>query len=138
MRSAFATSVRTAVRPPVTTALSATSAGRALVLTDASPGALVSTATDVAREAAAHAVDLASAVTTETVVRTVYKAPVASLVFSFLLGGLFFSLFFSTVAAIIALGKENTRRLWEVLGIVCRRNWSVLKLSMQVTMVSCG
>lgn len=106
-------------------------------LADTASGALVSTAnaaTDVALEVAAHAVDIASTVTTQTVVRTVYKAPFLSLAISFFLGGLFFSTVVAFIAAIIALGKENTRRLREVIGILYRRNWVVWKLSMQLTM----
>jgi hypothetical protein len=34
------------------------------------------------------------------------------------------------------LGRENTRRAREVLVIVLRRNWSVVMISMQFTMVS--
>jgi hypothetical protein len=56
------------------------------------------------------------------------------LAISFLLGGLFFSTVAAGVAAVVALGKENTRRLREVMLIVARRNWSVMKLSMQLTM----
>ena len=67
---------------------------------------------------------------------TIYKAPFLSLAISFLLGGLFFSTVAATVAAIIALGKENSRRLREVIGIVYRRNWSVIRLSTQLTLVS--
>lgn len=53
---------------------------------------------------------------------------------SFLLGGLFFSTVAAFFAGFIALGKKNTRRLQEVMGILYRRNWSVMKLSMQLTM----
>ena len=59
-----------------------------------------------------------------------------SLAISFILGGLFFSTVAAFIAAIIALGKENSRRLREVVGIVYMRTWSVMKLSMQLTMVS--
>jgi len=107
------------------------------VLADTASECIVSTAnaaTDVALEVATHAVDIASTVTTDTVVQTMYKAPFLSLAISFILGGLFFSTVAAFVAAIIALGKENTRRLREVVGIVYRRNWSVMKLSMQLTM----
>ena len=109
------------------------------VLVDSASDALLSTAnaaTDAALEVAAHAVDIATTVTTDTVVQTIYKAPFISLAISFLLGGLFFSTVAAVVASIIALGKENTRRMREVFGIVYRRNWSVLKLSVQFTMVS--
>ncbi|KAL9180794.1 hypothetical protein ACHAXT_011247 [Thalassiosira profunda] len=114
------------------------------VLADTASEALVSTAsaaTDAAIEVAASAVEtmidtaaIASTVTTDTVVQTIYKAPFFSLAISFLLGGLFFSTVAATIAAIIALGKENTRRLREVAGIVWRRNWTVWRLSMQLTM----
>jgi len=107
------------------------------VLADTASTAIASTAnaaTGAALEVAAHAVDIASTVTTDTVVRTIYKAPFLSLALSFLLGGLFFSTVAAFVAAVIALGKENTRRLREVIGIVYRRNWTVLKLSVQLTM----
>ncbi|KAL7530488.1 hypothetical protein ACHAXR_007531, partial [Thalassiosira sp. AJA248-18] len=107
------------------------------VLADTASTAIVSTAnaaTDAALEVAAHAVDIAATVTTDTVVRTIYKAPFLSLAISFLLGGLFFSTVAAFVAAIIALGKENSRRLREVIGIVYRRNWSVIKMSTQLTM----
>jgi len=57
-----------------------------------------------------------------------------SLAISFILGGLFFSTVAAFVAAIVALGKENSRRLREVVGIVYRRNWSVMKSAMQLTM----
>lgn len=107
------------------------------LLADTASEAIVSTAnaaTDAALEVAAHAVDIAAAVSTDTVVQTIYKAPFLSLAISFLLGGLFFSTVAAGVAAVVALGKENTRRLREVMLIVARRNWSVMKLSMQLTM----
>jgi len=109
------------------------------VLADTATEALTNTAnaaTDAALEVAAHAVDIATTVTTDTVVQTIYKAPFISLAISFLLGGLFFSTVAAVIASIIALGKENTRRLREVIGIVYRRNWTVMKISMQFTMVS--
>ena len=109
------------------------------VLADTATEAITSTAnaaTDAALEVAAHAVDIATTVTTDTVVQTIYKAPFISLAISFLLGGLFFSTVAAVIASIIALGKENTRRLREVIGIVYRRNWTVMKISMQFTMVS--
>ena len=105
------------------------------VLADTATEAITSTAnaaTDAALEVATHAVE----VTTDTVVQTIYKAPFISLAISFLLGGLFFSTVAAVIASIIALGKENTRRLREVIGIVYRRNWTVMKISMQFTMVS--
>ena len=126
MRAAFA-----GVRTFAAAAATAGVPRPATIALRATPGAA-----DAALEVAAHAVDLAAAVTTDTVVRTIYKAPFVSLAVSFLLGGLFFSTLAAVFASILALGKENTRRLREVLGIVCRRNWSVLKFSMQVTMVS--
>jgi len=97
-------------------------------------GGTANAATDAALEVAAHAVDIAATVTTDTVVQTIYKAPFLSLALSFLLGGLFFSTVAAFIAAIIALGKKNTRRLQEVISILYRRNWSVMKLSMQLTM----
>eukprot|EP00581_Thalassiosira_minuscula_P016909 CAMPEP_0183711960 /NCGR_PEP_ID=MMETSP0737-20130205/7272_1 /TAXON_ID=385413 /ORGANISM="Thalassiosira miniscula, Strain CCMP1093" /LENGTH=315 /DNA_ID=CAMNT_0025940533 /DNA_START=776 /DNA_END=1720 /DNA_ORIENTATION=+ len=109
----------------------------ATVLADTASDVIVgaaNAATDAALEVATHAVDVAATVTTGTVVQTIYKAPFLSLAISFILGGLFFSTVAAFVAAIIALGKENTRRLREVVGIVYRRNWSVIKLSMQLTM----
>mmetsp|Transcript_38112 Transcript_38112/g.68705 ORF Transcript_38112/g.68705 Transcript_38112/m.68705 type:complete len:631 (-) Transcript_38112:2565-4457(-) len=107
------------------------------ILADTARITLVSTAratTDVALEVATHAVEAAATVTTDTVVRTIYKAPFVSLAISFILGGLFFSTVAAFIAAIIALGKENSRRLREVVGIVYMRTWSVMKLSMQLTM----
>lgn len=91
---------------------------------------------DVVLDAASYAASQAATVTTETVVRTIYKAPFLSLAISFLLGGLFFSTVAAFVAAIYSIGKENTRRLKEVGGILWRRNWSVVALSLAVTRVS--
>lgn len=59
-----------------------------------------------------------------------------SLALSFLFGGLFFSTVAAGVAAVYAVGKENTRRFKEVAGILWRRNWDVLRLSLGVTRVS--
>ena len=81
---------------------------------------------DVALEYATHAALASSTV--------VYKAPLLSLAISFLLGGLFFSTVAAIVTGVIALGRENTRRAKDVLLIVIRRNWSVVKLSAQFTM----
>lgn len=109
------------------------------VLADTASEAIVSTASaavDAGLEVAAHAVDIAATVTTDTVVQTIYKAPFLSLAISFLLGGLFFSTVAAVIASAIALGKENTRRLREVMGIVYRRNWSVIKENTQFTLVS--
>ena len=91
---------------------------------------------DVVLDAASYAASQAATVTTETVVRTIYKAPFLSLAISFLLGGLFFSTVAAFVAAIYSIGKENTRRMKEVGGILWRRNWSVVALSLAVTRVS--
>lgn len=74
--------------------------------------------------------------TTDTVVHTIYKAPFLSLAVSFLLGGLFFSTVAAGVAAVYAFGRENTRRLKEVAGILWRRNWIVFMMSLAVTRVS--
>jgi len=93
------------------------------VLAERSAGSVVA---DVALEYATHAALASSTV--------VYKAPLLSLAISFLLGGLFFSTVAAIVTGVIALGRENTRRAKDVLLIVIRRNWSVVKLSAQFTM----
>eukprot|EP00970_Alexandrium_tamarense_P000461 scaffold61_cov205-Alexandrium_tamarense.AAC.15 len=72
---------------------------------------------DVVLDAASYAASQAATVTTETVVRTIYKAPTVA----------------AFVAAIYSIGKENTRRMKEVGGILWRRNWSVVALSLAVT-----
>ena len=99
------------------------------VLAERSADALTaagSVVADVALEYATHAALASSTV--------VYKAPLLSLAVSFLLGGLFFSTVAAIVTGVIALGRENTRRARDVLLIVIRRNWSVIKLSAQFTM----
>ena len=40
------------------------------------------------------------------------------------------------MAAVYAVGRENMRRVREVGGILWRRNWSVVKLTILVTRVS--
>lgn len=99
------------------------------VLAERSADALTaagSVVADVALEYATHAALASSTV--------VYKVPLLSLAVSFLLGGLFFSTVAAIVTGVIALGRENTRRAKDVLLIVIRRNWSVVKLSTQFTM----
>ena len=99
---------------------------------------LADTVSDAALKATAAAADVAfdaALVTTDTVVKTVYKAPFLSLALSFLFGGLFFSTVAAGVAAVYAFGKENTRRFKEVAGILWRRNWSVFMMSLNVTRV---
>lgn len=99
------------------------------VLAERSADALAaagSVVADVALEYATHAALASSTV--------VYKAPLLSLAISFLLGGLFFSTVAAIVTGVIALGRENTRRAKDVLLIVIRRNWSVVKLSAQFTL----
>ena len=99
------------------------------VLAERSADALTaagSVVADVALEYATHAALASSTV--------VYKAPLLSLAISFLLGGLFFSTVAAIVTGVIALGRENTRRAKDVLLIVIRRNWSVVKLSAQFTL----
>ena len=103
---------------------------------------LPSLPTDVSATAALVANTAASATETaleyvsSTVAReTIHRAPILSLTLSFVLGGIFFSTIAAAFAGVIALGKENTRRLREVVAIVIRRNWSVMKISMMFTMV---
>lgn len=91
----------------------------------------------MALEAAAYAADTAATVTTDTVVQTIYKAPFLSLAISFIAGGLLFSTVAAFVAATYSFGKENSRRLREVAGILMRRNWSVIRMQWMFTMVSC-
>jgi len=97
----------------------------------------VSAVADVALEAAAYAADTAATVTTDTVVQTIYKAPFLSLAISFIAGGLLFSTVAAFVAATYSFGKENSRRLREVAGILMRRNWSVIRMQWMFTLVSC-
>lgn len=86
---------------------------------------------------AASATESALEYVSSTVAReTIHRAPILSLTISFILGGIFFSTIAAAFAGVIALGKENTRRLREVVAIVIRRNWSVMKISMTFTMVS--
>ena len=88
---------------------------------------------------AASATETALEYVSSTVAReTIHRAPILSLTISFILGGIFFSTIAAAIAGVIALGKENTRRLKEVVAIVIRRNWSVMKLSMTFTMVRQG
>ena len=111
----------------------------ASALADTVGDAAISTATavaDVALEAAAYAADTAATVTTDTVVQTIYKAPFLSLAISFIAGGLLFSTVAAFVAATYSFGKENSRRLREVAGILMRRNWSVIRMQWMFTMVS--
>lgn len=111
----------------------------ASALADTVGDAAISTASavaDVALEAAAYAADTAATVTTDTVVQTIYKAPFLSLAISFILGGLLFSTVAAFVAATYSFGKENTRRLREVAGILMRRNWSVIRMQWRFTLVS--
>eukprot|EP00804_Cyclotella_cryptica_P016723 CCRYP_002029-RA/>CCRYP_002029-RA protein AED:0.03 eAED:0.03 QI:432/1/1/1/1/1/2/31/594 len=89
--------------------------------------------TSALQSTTAAAAAAAALVTTDTVVPTIYKAPFLSLAVSFLLGGLFFSTVAAGVAAVYAFGRENTRRLKEVAGILWRRNWMVLMMSLAVT-----
>ena len=111
----------------------------ASALADTVGDAAISTATavaDVALEAAAYAADTAATVTTDTVVQTIYKAPFLSLAISFIAGGLLFSTVAAFVAATYSFGKENSRRLREVAGILMRRNWSVIRMQWMFTLVS--
>ncbi len=111
----------------------------ASALADTVGDAALSTAsalTDVALEAAAYAADTAATVTTDTVVQTIYKAPFLSLAISFIAGGLLFGTVAAMVAATYSFGKENTRRLREVVRILMRRNWSVIKMQWMFTLVS--
>ncbi|KAK1741515.1 synaptotagmin-related protein [Skeletonema marinoi] len=94
----------------------------------------VSAVADVALEAAAYAADTAATVTTDTVVQTIYKAPFLSLAISFIAGGLLFSTVAAFVAATYSFGKENSRRLREVAGILMRRNWSVIRMQWMFTL----
>ncbi len=113
----------------------------ASALADTVGDAAISTASavaDVALEAAAYAADTAATVTTDTVVQTIYKAPFLSLAISFIAGGLLFGTVAAMVAATYSFGKENTRRLREVAGILMRRNWSVIKMQWMFTLVSFG
>ena len=91
---------------------------------------------ETALEAAAYAADTAATVTTETVVQTIYKAPFLSLAISFIAGGLLFSTVAAFVAATYSFGKENSRRIREVAGILMRRNWSVIRMQWMFTLVS--
>lgn len=90
----------------------------------------------MALEAAAYAADTAATVTTDTVVQTIYKAPFLSLAISFVAGGLLFSTVAAFVAATYSFGKENSKRLREVAGILMRRNWSVIRMQWLFTLVS--
>lgn len=111
----------------------------ASALADTVGDAAISTASavaDVALEAAAYAADTAATVTTDTVVQTIYKAPFLSLAISFILGGLLFSTVAAFVAATYSFGKENSRRLREVVRILMRRNWSVIRMQWIFTLVS--
>jgi hypothetical protein len=111
----------------------------ASALADTVGDAAISTASavaDVALEAAAYAADTAATVTTETVVQTIYKAPFLSLAISFILGGLLFSTVAAFVAATYSFGKENSRRLREVVRILMRRNWTVIRMQWVFTLVS--
>jgi hypothetical protein len=103
---------------------------------DRTASVIADTVADVALEAAAYAADTAATITTETVVQTIYKAPFLSLAISFILGGLLFSTVAAFVAATYSFGKENTRRLREVLGILIRRNWMVIRMQWMFTLVS--
>ena len=111
----------------------------ASALADTVSDAAISTASavaDVALEAAAYAADTAATVTTDTVVQTIYKAPFLSLAISFVAGGLLFSTVAAFVAATYSFGKENSKRLREVAGILMRRNWSVIRMQWLFTLVS--
>ena len=101
------------------------------VLVERSADAISGAAAVAATSALGAAADFVA--TSETII---YRAPFASLAVSFLLGGLFFSTLAAIVGGVVALGRENTRRAREVLMIVLRRNWSVVMISMQFTMVS--
>lgn len=118
----------------------AAAAASAWLFTPERTGAILAdTVSDAALKATAASADVlldAAIVTTDTVVKTVYKAPFLSLALSFLFGGLFFSTVAAGVAAVYAFGKENTRRFKEVAGILWRRNWDVFRMSLAVTRVS--
>jgi hypothetical protein len=101
------------------------------VLVERSADAISGAAAVAATSALGAAADFVA--TSETII---YRAPFASLAVSFLLGGLFFSTLAAIVGGVVALGRENTWRAREVLVIVLRRNWSVVMISMQFTMVS--
>ena len=122
-----------------TTSLDAAAASAWLFTPDRTSSVLVERSADAISGAAAVAATSALGAAADFVATSetiIYRAPFASLAVSFLLGGLFFSTLAAIVGGVVALGRENTRRAREVLVIVLRRNWSVVMISMQFTMVS--